>query len=53
MAITEWRCDKCRVTEEKYKPVEKTPKCIHCGDEMFKVVSVPGYRRDHTVLDNE
>lgn len=48
MPIFEYRCDKCRVTEEKFQYDQKAPNCIHCGDQMFKLVSVPGYRTDHT-----
>jgi putative FmdB family regulatory protein len=52
MPIYEYRCDKCRVTVEKYQYEAKVPNCAHCGDETHKLISVTASRPDMTMYEN-
>jgi putative FmdB family regulatory protein len=52
MPIYEFKCTNCNFRFEKLmKYKEYKVLCPICRCSVIKEVSVPGYRRDHTVLE--
>ena len=52
MPIYEYRCTYCGNNIELLtQATDKTIKCQDCGKDMGRIVSLPGFRMDHTVRD--
>lgn len=59
MPMYEYQCQKCKDITCSIRPYhmrDVTPACLGCGadeEEVKRKVEMPGYRRDHTVVDGE
>jgi predicted nucleic acid-binding Zn ribbon protein len=67
MPLYEYECQRCLTVHERMRPLAErdqpfmcdatcgNPECYcgqaECGGPVQRVVSKPGYRRDHTVLE--
>jgi len=54
MPIYEYRCIKCGHVVEKvinFHDKNKVFNCDKCGGWTVKVPSIPGFRRDHTLVE--
>lgn len=54
MPIYEYKCKTCAKLYSILTKVVKpySSRCPECDGEGEKLVSVPGYRRDHTIVDS-
>jgi putative FmdB family regulatory protein len=54
MPIYEYQCEMCDViTEKMQKKHTEFVKCSSCKESCARfIVSKPGYRRDHTMIEN-
>ena len=50
MPIFDVKCDRCGIQKDVLAHYSERVLC-ECGEEMRRLVSQPGYRRDHTVQE--